>query len=297
MWSSLLLALISICCGKLCTIKSVKQLEQASDCTVMLAEFKDKKLAQHPLLAEKLKTVNEVRRLSLYNTMLRSLTDSPNMTLGPNAVLEMVDNEFLEHLPKFIIEDGSSVELKIRGNPRMNTNQLRDECYKKKCSPNAIANIQESFTCPLEKPIRKVCKVISDNIDLTEYESALDKVEVVVGTLKLKGSNVTSFPKMKSLILLKQAKKSPVLIIEDNPNLNSLKALYTLEIQLNKGESADNAINIGNNPKLCIDEDASTVPFVIKYLSRVPICEPKEINEANKSSLAIIILYFIITNI
>ncbi|KAK6014853.1 hypothetical protein OSTOST_19754 [Ostertagia ostertagi] len=185
----------------------------------------------------------------------------------------MVNNEFLETLPIFTIEDASGLELNIRGNPRMNTNQLREECQKKGCSKNALANIQESFTCPLERPIRRVCKVVSSNIDLTEYESALDQIEVVVGALSLVGSNVTSFPKMKNLLLLKQPQRGPVLVIEDNPNLNSLNALYKLEIQLRKGESPDDAINIGNNPKLCVDEDASTVPFVIKYLSKVPICE------------------------
>ncbi|KAK6057124.1 hypothetical protein COOONC_05360 [Cooperia oncophora] len=187
--------------------------------------------------------------------------------------MELIDNDKLETLPLFAMTDGRFVDITIRGNPRMNTNQLREECLKKNCQPNTMNNIQESFTCPLEKPARKVCKVVSSNIDLTKYESAYDQIEVVVGTLSLKESNVSSFPKMKHLVLLKQPEKGPVLVIEDNPKLNSLSALYKLEIQLRDGEKADDAISIGNNPKLCIDEISAVEPFVIKYLSRVPICE------------------------
>ncbi|XGW29102.1 hypothetical protein V3C99_008698 [Haemonchus contortus] len=108
-------------------------------------------------------------------------------------------------------------------------------------------------SCPLEEPSNRVCKIVSDDIDLTEYDdrlSMLDQVEVLMGTLSLKGRNATGFPKLKNLVLLKEPKKRPVLVIEKNSKLSSLEALYNLEIQLRKGERPDNAINIGNNPKL-----------------------------------------------
>nr|CDJ90652.1 unnamed protein product [Haemonchus contortus] len=126
----------------------------------------------------------------------------------------------------------------------------------------------------------------------------LDQVKVLIGALSLKERNATGFPKLKNLVLLKKPKKGPVLIIEENPKLSSLEALYNLKIQLRKGERPDNAISIGNNPNLCIDENASTVPFVIKYLSRVLICEGKDdTNEAGNCSSAVIIIFIVITDI
>ncbi|XGW29101.1 hypothetical protein V3C99_008698 [Haemonchus contortus] len=138
-------------------------------------------------------------------------------------------------------------------------------------------------SCPLEEPSNRVCKIVSDDIDLTEYDdrlSMLDQVEVLMGTLSLKGRNATGFPKLKNLVLLKEPKKRPVLVIEKNSKLSSLEALYNLEIQLRK------------------DKNASTVPFVIKYLSRVPICEGKDdTNEAGNCTSAVIIIFIVITNV
>nr|CDJ90650.1 EGF receptor domain containing protein [Haemonchus contortus] len=276
-----LLAAIPICCncvGNICAITNLPDMvdPRNTNCTTLIVDGARPEIAHHPLLFEKLRTALEIRRLTLFNSDLKTLVDSPTIRIESNGVLELANNRYLETLPIFTFDDGSSLEFNIRGNPRINTNQLIDECHKKHCTPSALANIQEPFTCPLEEPLYRVCKVISDDIDLTEFDgrlSMLDQLEVLVGTLSLKGSNATSFPKLKNLVLLKQPKKGPVLIIEDNPKLSSLEALYNLEIRLRKGERPDNAISIGNNPNLCIDEDASTVPFVIKYLSRVPICE------------------------
>lgn len=94
-------------------------------------------------------------------------------------------------------------------------------------------------------------------------------MEVVYGTLTLRGSNATSFPKMLRLRQIAQKPGTPVLVIENNPMLTDLTPLFGVNI---KADDMKNAIKISGNRKLCISKKQANEPFVIKYLTKVDFC-------------------------
>ncbi|RCN43374.1 hypothetical protein ANCCAN_10638 [Ancylostoma caninum] len=80
---------------------------------------------------------------------------------------------------------------------------------------------------------------------------------------------MSSFPKLKNLRLIKQRPREPVLVIEDNPKLYDLEALYDMNFSVHDFKRA---VRISNNPNLCIAEDYRDEPFTKKYLSSVRTC-------------------------
>ncbi|EYC42349.1 hypothetical protein Y032_0534g3062 [Ancylostoma ceylanicum] len=123
--------------------------------------------------------------------------------------------------------------------------------------------------CRFSRPLRQECRRISDTIDLKENDVDADQVEILYGTLMLKNSKMTSFPKVKNLRLVEQRPKEPVLVIEDNPKLHDLEALYNMTFSVHDFKTA---VKITNNPNLCIAKDYKDEPFRKTYLGSVRTC-------------------------
>ncbi|WKY06957.1 hypothetical protein Q1695_006830 [Nippostrongylus brasiliensis] len=267
----------------------------------LLIRPEDHWLQSHPKLFDRIKNVVEVRRLILYNTNLVKLTNQPTMKVQSNAEIEIVDNDNLEVIPAFDIVGGETVAVKVYGNRKLDTKQLQDECKRTGCARNEETKIQNAFTCSLKRPIRTVCRITVDTVALANYQKQFDEIEAVEGALLLKNSHLKAFPKMKMLRKIRQNKLGePVLIIEDNPELDDISALFKLQIDLNHGVSPEDAVYFNNNPKLCITNEMYQEPFIIKFFKRLPLCESAvqvETNVINPKSITTIILYIILANI
>ncbi|KAK6752133.1 hypothetical protein RB195_003510 [Necator americanus] len=255
----------------LCDIRTHEQFERMSNCTHLRLSVDDDRIMQHPNLFEKLRTVTTILKLKLFNTSLTQITDAQLVELPKDSSLDIFDNPLLEKLPNFTIVDGRRVKLFILNNHRLDTSQLLEECKKKRCDPGTFRTIQMPFTCSYRQPLPYDCRFIFDNIDLKETDNrSLDQIEVVYGTLTLRGSNLTSFPRLKNLRQLGQNSGMPMLVIENNPKLTDLTALFELNMKV---DDMRTAIAISGNPKLCIGKKQAKEPFVIKYLTTVDSCK------------------------
>ncbi|ETN82490.1 receptor L domain protein [Necator americanus] len=275
----------------LCDIRTHEQFERMSNCTHLRLSVDDDRIMQHPNLFEKLRTVTTILKLKLFNTSLTQITDAQLVELPKDSSLDIFDNPLLEKLPNFTIVDGRRVKLFILNNHRLDTSQLLEECKKKRCDPGTFRTIQMPFSksiclryrqirrfeidtivaaCSYRQPLPYDCRFIFDNIDLKETDNrSLDQIEVVYGTLTLRGSNLTSFPRLKNLRQLGQNSGMPMLVIENNPKLTDLTALFELNMKV---DDMRTAIAISGNPKLCIGKKQAKEPFVIKYLTTVDSC-------------------------
>ncbi|KAL6737688.1 hypothetical protein Aduo_011312 [Ancylostoma duodenale] len=123
--------------------------------------------------------------------------------------------------------------------------------------------------CLFSHPLRKECRRVTDKVDLKENDVDVNKVEILYGTLMLRNSSMTSFPKLENLRLIEQRPREPVLIIENNPRLHDLEALYYLNFSVHDSKRA---VKIANNPSLCIPKDYRDDPFTKRYLGSINTC-------------------------
>ncbi|CAJ0607527.1 unnamed protein product [Cylicocyclus nassatus] len=274
MWS-LVVLLLSVGCepgqtgSTMCDIKSVKGLEKQAQCKYLRMYTDDEKIMEHPRLFDKIKTVTTIFKLKFFNTTLTSLTETEVVMLPQKATLELLDNPLLQKLPEFNIVDGRKINIKVLNNPKLDTTQLLEQCKKKRCPTNTIANIQKPYTCTFHRPLPEGCRFVFDSVDLRTYDSSFDQIEVVYGALSLRDSNEKEFPLLPNLRQLSQKPGMPVLVIENNKNLTDLKALYTININV---DDMNNAMRIKDNPKLCIEHHDANEPFVVKFLTKIDSC-------------------------
>ncbi|RCN43371.1 hypothetical protein ANCCAN_10635, partial [Ancylostoma caninum] len=186
------------------------------------------------------------------------------------ATLEITDNANLRHLPDFIIADGNDVNLTILGNPKLDTTQLLSECKAKGCKDQTLSKIQVPYSCRAISPLPKACHVLFGTVPLNKYDKSWDIVEVVHGTLSLKNSDFASFPKMEKLVEVEQVANMPVLVIEDNANLQDMEAVFKIDFDVKKKE---NAVEVNANPQLCIGENDAMHPFAVEFLKNVKLCD------------------------
>ncbi|RCN43370.1 receptor L domain protein [Ancylostoma caninum] len=154
-------------------------------------------------------------------------------------------------------------------NKKLDTSQLLEECQRKGCPRALYRTIQMPFTCAFNRPVEPGCRFIFDSVDLKEYDRSLDQVEVVYGTLVLRGSDVKSFPRMPRLRQIEQKPGTPVLIIENNKKLTDITPLFGVNIKVN---DMRDAVKISGNPKLCVSKKQQNEPFVIKFMTKIGSC-------------------------
>ncbi|RCN48964.1 receptor L domain protein [Ancylostoma caninum] len=100
----------------------------------------------------------------------------------------------------------------------------------------------------------------------------LPNLEEVYGSVVLSRSDLERLPHMPKLkkIQYDEHFESPVITIEDNPNLKSIAELAKVEdIVLGSG---DTIVVIRNNSKLCIEPEIMQTSFVEKYAGHILEC-------------------------
>ncbi|EYC33694.1 hypothetical protein Y032_0002g934 [Ancylostoma ceylanicum] len=299
MWLLLLLCFSSICYRAstryaLCDIKNVKELEKVNNCTHLRLYTDDVEVMRHPKLYEKIRTVTTIFKLKLFNTSLERITDAQNVELAKDSSLDIFDNPMLQRLPNLTIVDGKRVKLFILNNKKLDTSQLLEECKRKKCPTDIYRTIQMPFTCAFHRPVEPGCRFIFDNVDLRDYDKSLDQVEVVYGTLILRGSDVATFPKMPKLRQIEQKPGTPVLIIENNKKLSDLTSLFGVNIKVS---DMKNAVKFSGNPKLCVAKKQRNEPFVIKFMTKIGFCKGSTRSDIHILKLIIVYLCIIFTEI
>ncbi|PIO62494.1 receptor L domain protein [Teladorsagia circumcincta] len=172
-------------------------------------------------------------------------------------------------MPRIVMSDPYDSTIEIWGNPQLDTSPILNECKKRACPDKMLEAIQQPFTCDYEMPIPEGCRNVIGNFDLAHYDKSFDQVETIVGTITLKSSNVTSFPKMKKLKAIRQKEKGPIIVIEDNPNLRDVKSLYSLNLYT---KNDDGAVRVEKNSKLCVSFAEMDEMFVLQYLGTVDRC-------------------------
>ncbi|VDO34049.1 unnamed protein product [Haemonchus placei] len=172
-------------------------------------------------------------------------------------------------MPRLEIQDPFSSEIVIWDNPQLDTSPVLNECKIKKCPDRLMEHIQMPFTCSYQLPIPEGCLNVYGDFDLTNFHESFDQVESIIGTMTLSSSNLTSFPKLKNLRAIRQRNDGPVIIIENNPELRDVKALYSLDVYT---RNADNAVHVANNTNLCINFTDLDQKFPLHYLGYVDRC-------------------------
>ncbi|KAK6023474.1 receptor L domain protein, partial [Ostertagia ostertagi] len=124
--------------------------------------------------------------------------------------------------------------------------------------------------CEYEVPIPEGCRNVIGHFDLAHYDKSFDQVESIIGSVTLKSSNATSFPKMKKLHAIRQKDKGPIIVIEDNPRLREVTALYPLNLYT---KNDDGAVRVEKNPQLCVSFAEMDQMFVLQYLGTVDRCK------------------------
>ncbi|KAL6737691.1 hypothetical protein Aduo_011314 [Ancylostoma duodenale] len=265
----LLLSVVTHVSAELCVIKTMKDLEEPKLCTELKLDA-EHEVMRSPMLFRKIKTATTYHYFKLCNSTLGSASGAERVYLPKGATLEITDNANLRHLPDFVIADGNDINLIILGNPKLDTTQLLNECKAKGCKDQTLRTIQVPYSCRAITPLPKLCHVLFGTVPLDKYDKSWDVVEVVHGTLSLQNSELTSFPKMEKLVEVEQVANMPVLIIENNANLQDVEALFKIDFDV---KTKENAVKIKANPKLCLDENDTVHPFATEFLSNVKQCD------------------------
>ncbi|KAK5973376.1 Receptor L domain protein [Trichostrongylus colubriformis] len=172
-------------------------------------------------------------------------------------------------MPALIMANPYESFVTIWNNPQLDTSPILNECKRRKCPESMLEAIQQPFTCEFELPIPEGCRNVIGDFDMTRYDKSFNQVESIIGTITLKSSNLSAFPKMEKLRTVRQNKTGPLIIVENNPNLRDVKALYPLTLYTkNNGD----AVVVKENPKLCITFAEMDHMFVLEYLGNVDRC-------------------------
>lgn len=248
-----------------CFIRTISDLEEAYDCdTIDLAG--DMNVMRHSKLFRTIKDVIRFENLRLIDTNLEYMTERENVTIVTSAIIK--DNMKLKKLPKLIFLKTGNPNVTVLGNPMLDTTDLRNYCEQVQCRDSVMARIQMPFPCKYERPLPSQCRNVYGVVDLAEPDSSLDQIESVTGTLVLNSTNFESFPVMKNLRSLRQHDQDPVLVVENNANLTSMKSLYKVDIKVNR-----TGVRFVNNPRLCvIEKEIDEEMFVLKYLGTFKKC-------------------------
>ncbi|XGW26753.1 hypothetical protein V3C99_007387 [Haemonchus contortus] len=267
----ILMASITSCEGKayhMCFVKKASDLEKTGRCDRISVESNDE-VMRHPKLYDRIKSAAMWINVSIINSDLERLHESDSVAFPPRSTLILKNNTKLKTMPRLLIRDPFSSEIVIWDNPQLDTSPVLNECKRKKCPDHLMDHIQMPFTCNYQLPIPEGCRNVYGDFDLTNFHESFDQVESIIGTMTLNSSNLTSFPKLKNLRAIRQRNDGPVIIIENNPELRDVKALYSLDLYT---KNADDAVHVANNTNLCINFADLDQKFPLHYLGYVDRC-------------------------
>lgn len=277
----LLLILIGLtveaCLAGYCEIKTVADLtSQLETCTYVSLSY-DSEVEQHPKLFDVLKKTDHISSFSLINTTLKKFTEEDTVLVDKDVSVTIMNNQRLEHLPRFNFLDATTTQLFITGNPKLNTTQIEEDCKALKCKSGTI--IQPPFSCNFPPPQNAKCRNFYGRINVGEADSKqLDKVELLRGSIQLTRSNITEFPLLRNLKTLEQVDSFPVITIRQNPKLIGVEPLYNVDLKTNNESTA---VVLEDNPLLCYNKRQANQPFVAKFMKGVKQCAKNVKNRGN----------------
>ncbi|ETN83600.1 receptor L domain protein [Necator americanus] len=118
------------------------------------------------------------------------------------------------------------------------------------------------------------CRVIEGTLIIGDPRNEdLRKLEEVYGRIVASKTNLTELPEMPRLrkVEWKGKSKHPAIFIKHNYNLKSIQSLSRIKnIVVEEGSKA---VEIENNPLLCIEPEIIESQFVKKYAKGIKMCD------------------------
>ncbi|CAJ0604358.1 unnamed protein product [Cylicocyclus nassatus] len=255
--------------SRFCKIERGRDIYSTIECTHLILDAMNG-ISNEPNFYDSIKMASTYYKFRLANSQLTQISNMSIVKLVKDAELILVENPLLERIPHFEIENGRRILLDVRNNPLLDTTQLLEECKRKRCPPRIINSVQMPYSCTYtaSPTLPSACTNVSDDIDIKE-EDLDTTVEVLYGTLMLRSSNWTSFPKLKNLRRIVQRPGKAALVIEDNQILRDLDAVFDIDFSIRDFKTA---VKIENNPELCLRRNYSNNPFAQKFLSGLHPC-------------------------
>ncbi|KAK6751434.1 hypothetical protein RB195_003054 [Necator americanus] len=226
---------------KVCTVTQLEHLDRPRECSVLhLNTYLEGRLSRHPKLYDYIKNIGEYRLFMLRNSTLQKLSERDVIKLRSGAVVNIVNNQNLRTLPNFKWEDGAEVEFTISNNVNLDTTNLLNLLKSKHMSTSGV---QRPFSCGDTREKSSECRVIEGTLIIGDPRNEdLRKLEEVYGRIVASKTNLTELPEMPSRI------KNIVV------------------------EEGSKAVEIENNPLLCIEPEIIESQFVKKYAKGIKMC-------------------------